>query len=50
MSFKNWAQIICGYWKKNTKAVSFYKRHGFNLTGEKKLEEGTPEYLLRMVR
>ncbi|WP_192814680.1 hypothetical protein [Treponema pedis] len=36
--------------EKNTKAVSFYKRHGFNLTGEKKLEEGTPEYLLRMVR
>ena len=36
--------------EKNTRAVAFYKRHGFSLTGEKKLEDDTTEYLLRMKR
>ena len=36
--------------EKNPGAVRFYERHGFALTGEKALEEGTDEYLLRMER
>lgn len=36
--------------EKNPGAIRFYKRHGFSLTGEKVLEEGTEEYLLRMER
>ncbi len=36
--------------EKNTEAVSFYKRHGFHLTGEKKFEEGTTEYLVKLER
>ena len=36
--------------EKNERAISFYKRHRFNLTGEKKLEEGTIEYLVKLVR
>lgn len=36
--------------EKNPGAVRFYERHGFALTGEKRLEEGTGEYLLRMER
>lgn len=34
--------------EKNTRALSFYQRHGFHLTGEKKFEEDTTEYLVRM--
>lgn len=34
--------------EKNVRAISFYKRHGFHITGEKKLEEGTTEYLVRL--
>ena len=34
--------------EKNTGAINFYKRHGFSLTGEKKPEEDTDEYLVRM--
>ena len=34
--------------EKNTRAIRFYERHGFELTGEKKLEEGTEEYLVLM--
>lgn len=34
--------------EKNTRATRFYQRHGFQLTGEKRLEDGTSEYLLRM--
>lgn len=34
--------------EKNDRAVSFYQRHGFRLTGEKKFEEGTTEYLVKM--
>lgn len=36
--------------EKNPGAVRFYECHGFALTGEKALEEGTDEYLLRMER
>ncbi len=32
--------------EKNIKAIRFYERHGFAATGEKKLEEGTFEYLV----
>ena len=32
--------------EKNVKAMRFYKRHGFASTGEKKLEDGTDEYLV----
>ncbi len=32
--------------EKNTRAIRFYERHGFTVTGEKKLEEGTSEYLV----
>ncbi|MBR5658942.1 MAG: GNAT family N-acetyltransferase [Lachnospiraceae bacterium] len=34
--------------EKNVKAIRFYERHGFVATGEKKLEEGTTEYLILM--
>lgn len=36
--------------EKNIKAIRFYERHGFCVTGEKKLEEDTTEYLVRMER
>jgi len=36
--------------KKNTRAISFYQRHGFRLTGEKTFEEGTTEYLVKLER
>ncbi len=36
--------------EKNTKAISFYKRHGFDVTGEKKPEDGTSEYLVLLKR
>ena len=34
--------------EKNTGAIRFYQRHGFRLTGERQLEDGTSEYLVRM--
>ncbi len=34
----------------NCRAIAFYERHGFRVTNEKKLEEDTTEYLIRMVR
>jgi acetyltransferase, GNAT family len=34
--------------EKNIKAIAFYKRHGFNMTNEKKYEEDTIEFLVRM--
>lgn len=34
--------------EKNTRAIRFYQRHGFHLTGEKRPEDGTNEYLVRM--
>lgn len=35
---------------KNSRAIAFYQRFGFSLTGEKRLEEGTTEFLLQMKR
>ncbi|MCR5782195.1 MAG: GNAT family N-acetyltransferase [Clostridia bacterium] len=36
--------------EKNTDAIRFYEAHGFRLTGKKKFEEGTAEYLVMMER
>lgn len=36
--------------EKNTKAISFYERHGFSLTGARKFEEGTTEYIVKLKR
>jgi putative acetyltransferase len=36
--------------EKNTRAISFYLRHGFRVTSERKPEEGTSKYLIRMER
>lgn len=36
--------------EKNTRAIAFYERHGFRLTGERTNEEDTDEYLVRMIR
>lgn len=36
--------------EKNVKAIRFYERHGFHVTTEKELEEGTTEYLVRLER
>lgn len=36
--------------EKNTKAIAFYKRNGFHITNDKKYEEDTTEYLVRMER
>ena len=36
--------------EKNTRAISFYQRHGFHLTGKKKFEEGTTEYIVKLKR
>ena len=36
--------------EKNTRAIAFYKRHGFKITNDKKYEEDTTEFLVRMER
>lgn len=36
--------------EKNKKAISFYERNGFYITNNKKYEDGTTEYLVRLVR
>ena len=36
--------------EKNVKAIRFYNRHGFVATGERKLEDGTTEYLILLKR
>lgn len=36
--------------EKNTRAIAFYKRAGFYLSGEKKFEEGTTEYLVELIK
>lgn len=36
--------------EKNTAAIRFYEAHGFHVTGNKMLEEGTPEYKVMMER
>ena len=40
----NWLWAL----EKNAGALRFYARHGFLSTGEKKFEEGTTEYLIRL--
>ena len=36
--------------EKNERAISFYKKHWFNLSGKKKFEEDTVEYLVQLIR
>lgn len=36
--------------EKNVRAIRFYERHGFQITDEKKLEEDTVEYLVKLKR
>lgn len=36
--------------EKNERVICFYKKHGFNLTGQKKFEEDTVEYLVQLTR
>lgn len=36
--------------EKNIRAISYYQRHGFHLTGDKKFEEDTTEYLVKLER
>jgi len=36
--------------EKNSKAISFYSRHGFYITNDRKYEEDTTEYLIRLER
>lgn len=36
--------------EKNVRAIRFYKRHGFRVTEEKRFEEDTTEYLVRLER
>ena len=36
--------------EKNVEAIQFYERHGFHVTNNKKLEEGTTVYLVMMER
>ena len=36
--------------EKNIRAIRFYQRHGFSLTQERQLEEGTTEYIVKMER
>lgn len=36
--------------EKNVRAISFYQKHGFKLSGDKKFEEGTTEYLVKLIR
>lgn len=36
--------------EKNEGAIRFYQRHGFSMTGERKFQEGTPEYIALMRR
>ncbi len=34
----------------NIGAIRFYQRHGFSLTHERQIEEGTTEYIVKMER
>ncbi len=36
--------------EKNIRAIRFYERHGFQMTVERKFEEDTEEYLIRLER
>lgn len=47
------AEMKCEFlWalEKNVKAIAFYKRSGFYRTSERKLEEDTDEYLIKLKR
>lgn len=46
------SQNVAYVWvlEKNVRAISFYSRHGFTSSGERLLEEGTSEYIIKMVR
>ncbi len=49
-AIKNFNANILWALEKNTRAISFYQRQGFSLTGKKKFEDDTTEYLVEMVR
>ena len=34
--------------EKNIRAISFYQKHGFHMTDQKKFEEGTTEYIVEL--
>ena len=34
----------------NTRAIAFYQNHNFQTTEEKMLEEGTTEYLVKLIK
>ncbi|MBO7637855.1 MAG: GNAT family N-acetyltransferase [Treponema sp.] len=36
--------------EKNVDAIHFYEKHGFHVTNNKKLEEGTSEYIVKLER
>ncbi len=36
--------------EKNEEAIRFYEAHGFRLNGRRRLEEGTPEYIVMLER
>lgn len=36
--------------EKNLDAIKFYESHGFHVSGDRMLEEGTPEYIVMMER
>ena len=36
--------------EKNQRAIAFYRRHGFHVTADRKPEEDTEEYLIRLER
>ena len=36
--------------EKNGDAIRFYEAHGFKLNGKRKIEEGTPEYIVMLER
>ena len=42
----------CSLWalEKNTRAIAFYQRHGFQPSGERKAEDDTAEFLIQLVR
>ena len=46
-------QMHCDFlWvlEKNVKALRFYQRHGFAISKEKKYQEGTSEFIVKMIR
>ena len=36
--------------EKNKRAIAFYEQNGFHFSGERKFEEDTTEYLVKMIR